>query len=86
MVILSWSGSDPTEHIELAHALRVARILRILRVGEGMGLRETAVTLDLPVRRVVAHSDGGGMQTVGEVRTAVLRTSLCFALHRCCAW
>lgn len=32
VVILSWSGSNPTEHIELAHALRVARILRILRV------------------------------------------------------
>lgn len=39
VVILSWSGSDPTEHIELAHALRVARILRILRVREGMVFR-----------------------------------------------
>lgn len=32
VMILAWSGSDPTENIELAHALRVARILRILRV------------------------------------------------------
>lgn len=37
VVILSWRGADPTEHIELAHALRVARILRILRVRGGWG-------------------------------------------------
>ena len=44
VVILSWSGSDPTEHIELTHALRVARILRILRVSP-LGMRRACCVL-----------------------------------------
>ena len=30
---MAWAGLDPSQNVELAHVLRAARMLRILRVG-----------------------------------------------------
>lgn len=40
MLIVAWSGSDPTGNADLASALRIARVLRILRVSTALGHRQ----------------------------------------------